>query len=99
LFHLSSLVTLCLFALKNVSVVSTVIRFFQDYTEPSESQPSTPAPPRYDANPLHPTPQQTEEEKVVLPLSDQVLSHNLGIPIVVVLTKVSISLSLSVVAV
>ncbi|XP_076449472.1 cytoplasmic dynein 1 light intermediate chain 2-like isoform X2 [Babylonia areolata] len=65
----------------------SLVRFFQDYTEPEENQSSSQAPPRGDSNPLHPPPHLTEEEKVVLPLGPNVLSHNLGIPIVVVLTK------------
>ena len=67
-----------------------VVRFFQDYTEPEETQSSSQAPPRGDANPLHPAAVATEDEKVVLPLGENVLTHNLGIPIVVVLTKVRI---------
>lgn len=71
-----------------LSFFSSVVRFFQDYTEPGENQPSSQAPPRGDANPLHPAALATEDEKVVLPLGENVLTHNLGIPIVVVLTKV-----------
>lgn len=69
-----------------------VVRFYQDYQEPEESQTSSPAPPRGDANPLHPSAPVSDEEKVVLPLSPNTLTQNLGIPIVVVLTKVSVSL-------
>ncbi|KAK7481697.1 hypothetical protein BaRGS_00027070 [Batillaria attramentaria] len=65
----------------------SLVRFFQDYTEPEESASATQAPPRGDANPLHPTPLVSDEEKVVLPLGDNTLTQNLGIPIVVVLTK------------
>ncbi|XP_070193034.1 cytoplasmic dynein 1 light intermediate chain 2-like isoform X2 [Littorina saxatilis] len=65
----------------------SLVRFFQDYTEPEESQSSTPAPPRTDTNPLHPAAQASDDEKVVLPLGENVLVQNLGIPIVVVLTK------------
>ena len=67
-----------------------VVRFFQDYTEPEETQSSSQAPHRVDANPLNPAAVATEDEKVVLPLGENVLTHNLGIPIVVVLTKVRI---------
>ncbi|KAL8575944.1 hypothetical protein ACOMHN_027342 [Nucella lapillus] len=65
----------------------SLVRFFQDYTEPGESLSSPQAHPRGDSNPLHPLAQVMEEEKVVLPLGENVLSHNLGIPVVVVLTK------------
>ncbi|XP_025115032.1 LOW QUALITY PROTEIN: cytoplasmic dynein 1 light intermediate chain 2-like [Pomacea canaliculata] len=65
----------------------SLVRFYQDYQEPEESQTSSPAPPRGDANPLHPSAPVSDEEKVVLPLSPNTLTQNLGIPIVVVLTK------------
>ncbi|KAK6185039.1 hypothetical protein SNE40_007361 [Patella caerulea] len=66
----------------------SLIRFFQEYTEPEEGQTSSQAPPRGDANPLHPTAPTTEgEEKVLLPLGENTLSQNLGIPVVVVITK------------
>ena len=80
---------LCLFSFNYYgNTFPSVVRYFQDYTEPSESNPSTPAATRYDINPMHPAPQASEDDKVVLPLGDKVLSDNLGIPIVVVLTKV-----------
>jgi len=68
-----------------------VVRFYQEYVEPDEStsvsQPSL----RRDVNPLHPTaPPSTDEEKVVIPLGENILAQNLGIPIVVVLTKVGL---------
>lgn len=78
----SDFVTLC------SSSLLAVVRFFQDYTEPEESASATQAPPRGDCNPLHPTPLPSDDEKVVLPLGDNTLTQNLGIPIVVVLTKV-----------
>ena len=53
----------------------------------SVSQPSL----RRDVNPLHPAaPPSTDEEKVVIPLGENILAQNLGIPIVVVLTKVGL---------
>ncbi|XP_076470697.1 cytoplasmic dynein 1 light intermediate chain 2-like isoform X2 [Babylonia areolata] len=65
----------------------SLVRFFQEYLEPEESQASAQTPVRKYANPLHPTTLPAEEDRVVLPLGDTVLSQNLGIPIVVVLTK------------
>lgn len=73
-----------------------VVRFFQEYTEPEEggenvSQPHS----RRDFNPLHPSPAgPTEEENVLLPLPENTLNCNLGIPVVVVVTKVSITIFL-----
>ena len=68
-----------------------MVRFFQDYTEPEDNQASSQVPLRGDSNPLHPPAVATDDEKVVLPLGDNVLTQNLGIPIVVVLTKVNAS--------
>ncbi|ESO81920.1 hypothetical protein LOTGIDRAFT_223679 [Lottia gigantea] len=67
----------------------SLIRFFQEYTEPEEGQSSNHAPPRGDSNPLHPTAPTTEGEgdKVLLPLGEKTLSQNLGIPVVLVITK------------
>ncbi|KAL8608339.1 hypothetical protein ACOMHN_042206 [Nucella lapillus] len=65
----------------------SLVRFFQDYSEPEDSQASAQTPVRKFANPLHPAAALAEEEKVVLPLGDNVLTRNLGIPVVVVLTK------------
>ncbi|KAJ8302860.1 hypothetical protein KUTeg_019256 [Tegillarca granosa] len=65
-----------------------IVRFFQEYTEPEEGQPtSSQSTHRRDVNPLHPTASHTDEDKVLLPLGENTLSHNLGIPIVVVITK------------
>lgn len=67
----------------------SLVRFFQEYTEPEEggenvSQPHS----RRDFNPLHPSPAgPTEEENVLLPLPENTLNCNLGIPVVVVVTK------------
>lgn len=57
----------------------TVVRHFQEYQEPEEGVVSPPRPRGFNA----------EEEKVVLPLGESTLTNNLGIPIVVVVTKVS----------
>ncbi|XP_069111961.1 cytoplasmic dynein 1 light intermediate chain 2-like isoform X3 [Argopecten irradians] len=66
----------------------SLVRFFQEYTEPEEGQSSqSVAAPRRDVNPLHPSASHTEEDRVLLPLGENTLSQNLGIPIVVVITK------------
>ncbi|XP_046578274.1 LOW QUALITY PROTEIN: cytoplasmic dynein 1 light intermediate chain 2-like [Haliotis rubra] len=64
----------------------SLVRFFQEYSAPEEGH-STSAPHRGDSNPLHPSASATDEEKVLLPLGESTLSQNLGIPIVVVITK------------
>ncbi|XP_070574846.1 cytoplasmic dynein 1 light intermediate chain 2-like isoform X2 [Ptychodera flava] len=56
-----------------------LVQHFQEYTEPEEGQNS---PRRTSA--VTPT---TDEEKVLLPLGETTLVHNLGVPIVVVVTK------------
>lgn len=67
-----------------------MVRFFQEYTEPDENSSGSQVPShRRDVNPLHPTASHTEEDKVLRPLGEDTLSQNLGIPIVVVITKVS----------
>jgi dynein light intermediate chain 1 len=69
----------------------SVVRFFQEYTEPDENSSGSQVPShRRDVNPLHPSASHTEEDKVLLPLGEDTLSQNLGIPIVVVITKVSL---------
>ena len=75
-------VIICLFS---------VIRFYQEYTEPDENSSSSQTSLRRDANPLHPrhsSSSTSEDDNVVLPLGENILSQNLGIPIVVVITKV-----------
>lgn len=55
-----------------------MVKMFQEYTEPEDATPSSPqrrAPPA------------GEDEAVVLPLGDNVLTHNLGIPVLIVCTK------------
>ena len=69
--------------------VLAVVRYFQEYTEPTEAdmtQTST----RRHTNALHPSVSQIDEEKVLLPLGENTLSQNYGIPIIVVITKVSV---------
>ncbi|XP_048754937.1 cytoplasmic dynein 1 light intermediate chain 2-like isoform X3 [Ostrea edulis] len=66
----------------------SLVRFFQEYTEPDENSSGSQVPShRRDVNPLHPTASHTEEDKVLRPLGEDTLSQNLGIPIVVVITK------------
>uniref|UniRef100_A0A3B4AK08 Dynein light intermediate chain n=1 Tax=Periophthalmus magnuspinnatus TaxID=409849 RepID=A0A3B4AK08_9GOBI len=55
-----------------------LVKSFQEYTEPEEASPSSPQR-RAPAGP--------EDEAVVLPLGDNVLTHNLGIPVLIVCTK------------
>lgn len=64
-----------------------MIRYFQEYVEPVEGQTSQSGP-RRDHNPLHPQMVHTESDKVQLPLGENTLTNNLGVPIVVVLTQV-----------
>lgn len=54
---------------------------FQDYVEPEEGCQGSPQ----RRGPLSSGP---DEENVALPLGDNVLTHNLGIPVLVVCTKV-----------
>ncbi|KAK3610371.1 hypothetical protein CHS0354_008647 [Potamilus streckersoni] len=67
----------------------SLIRFFQEYTEPDESHSVTQSTSRRDVNPLHPhsSNSTSEEDGGLLPLGENILSQNLGIPIVVVITK------------
>lgn len=53
-----------------------VVKQFQEYTEPGSGEDGTPQR------------RSEEEESVLLPLGDNTLTHNLGIPMVVVCTKV-----------
>ncbi|CAG5135289.1 unnamed protein product [Candidula unifasciata] len=64
----------------------SLVRAFQAYTEPGDGPIATQAPPRGEVNPLHP-PASGSEEESHLPLGELTLSRNLGIPIVVVVTK------------
>ncbi|GAB1600073.1 cytoplasmic dynein 1 light intermediate chain 2-like [Argonauta hians] len=66
----------------------SLVRFFQEYSEPEEGAEPTSQPPlRRDYNPLHPPPAGPSEESVLLPLPENTLNCNLGIPIVVLVTK------------
>ena len=56
--------------------VCVVVKQFQEYTEPGGGEDGTPQR------------RSEEEESVLLPLGDNTLTHNLGIPVVVVCTKV-----------
>lgn len=58
-----------------------VVKQFQEYVEPGSDLEGVS--PRRNA--------ESEEESVVLPLGDNTLTHNLGIPLVVVCTKVRLS--------
>ncbi|XP_063054057.1 cytoplasmic dynein 1 light intermediate chain 1-like [Engraulis encrasicolus] len=58
----------------------TLIRHFQEYTEPGPAGTASPhrrAPPS----------SETDDDGVVLPLGDNTLTHNLGVPMMVVCTK------------
>ena len=59
------------------SFSTTVVRHFQEYVEPDETVEDR----RRSGI--------KDEDKVLLPLDENVLSDNLGLPMVVVLTKVS----------
>ena len=61
------------------------MRQWQEYIEPDDAQSPHQTTPRR-PNPLHPA---GEDEKVLLPLGENTFTNNLGIPIVVVVTKVS----------
>uniref|UniRef100_A0A1A8FJL9 Dynein light intermediate chain n=1 Tax=Nothobranchius korthausae TaxID=1143690 RepID=A0A1A8FJL9_9TELE len=54
-----------------------MVKIFQEYTEPEDAAPSSP----------RRAPTLGEDEAVVLPLGDNTLTHNLGIPVLVVCTK------------
>uniref|UniRef100_A0A8C1XLG2 Dynein light intermediate chain n=1 Tax=Cyprinus carpio TaxID=7962 RepID=A0A8C1XLG2_CYPCA len=56
-----------------------MVKAFQEYAEPEESTPSSPQRRAPAAG--------GEDESVLLPLGDNVLTHNLGIPVLVVCTK------------
>lgn len=59
-----------------------LVKEFQEYVEPEEGTHGSP-------QRRAPVPGQ-EEEEVVLPLGENVLTHNLGIPVLVVCTKVGL---------
>ena len=64
-----------------------MVRVYQSYTEPGDGPIATQGPLRGEVNPLHPP--AGSEEEALAPLGELTLSTNLGIPIVVVVTKVS----------
>ncbi|KAM6950264.1 cytoplasmic dynein 1 light intermediate chain 2 isoform 1-T1 [Lycodopsis pacificus] len=55
-----------------------MVKGFQEYTEPEDAPPSSPQ---------RRAPTAGEDEAVVLPLGDNTLTHNLGIPVLIVCTK------------
>ncbi|KAL6112965.1 cytoplasmic dynein 1 light intermediate chain 2 isoform X1 [Pungitius pungitius] len=55
-----------------------MVKAFQEYTEPEDAAPTSP---------LRRAPTAGEDEAVVLPLGDNTLTHNLGIPVLIVCTK------------
>uniref|UniRef100_A0A8C9XSE0 Dynein light intermediate chain n=1 Tax=Sander lucioperca TaxID=283035 RepID=A0A8C9XSE0_SANLU len=55
-----------------------MVKAFQEYTEPEDATPSSPQ---------RRAPTAGEDEAVVLPLGDNALTHNLGIPVLIVCTK------------
>uniref|UniRef100_A0A4W4H0G7 Dynein light intermediate chain n=2 Tax=Electrophorus electricus TaxID=8005 RepID=A0A4W4H0G7_ELEEL len=57
----------------------TMVKAFQEYVEPEEAVPPSPQ--------RRGPPAGTEDEGVLLPLGENVLTHNLGIPVLVVCTK------------
>lgn len=70
-----------------------VLRQFQEYVEPDETSGAASVQMRrVSANPQHASATETVEN-VVLPLGENVLTENLGVPMVVVLTKVCCFLS------
>lgn len=57
-----------------------VVKAFQEYSEPEDANSSSPQ---------RRAPTAGEDEAVALPLGENTLTHNLGIPVLVVCTKVS----------
>ncbi|XP_060767105.1 cytoplasmic dynein 1 light intermediate chain 2 isoform X1 [Neoarius graeffei] len=56
-----------------------MVRMFQEYVEPEDTTPSSPQ--------RRSAPAGGDDESVVLPLGENVLTHNLGIPVLIVCTK------------
>lgn len=75
LFELLSRSTTCCLLI-TVLCKHTVVKQFQEYVEPGSSEDGTPQR------------RSEDEESILLPLGDCTLTHNLGIPVVVVCTKV-----------
>ncbi|KAG8545064.1 hypothetical protein GDO81_021442 [Engystomops pustulosus] len=57
-----------------------VIKDFQEYVEPEDTSLTSP-------QRRAPTSSGTEDENIILPLGDNILTHNLGVPVLVVCTK------------
>uniref|UniRef100_A0A8C5ER24 Dynein light intermediate chain n=1 Tax=Gouania willdenowi TaxID=441366 RepID=A0A8C5ER24_GOUWI len=55
-----------------------MVKAFQEYTEPEDGSPSSPQ---------RRAPPPGEDESIVLPLGENTLTHNLGIPVLIVCTK------------
>uniref|UniRef100_A0A3Q0T1K4 Dynein light intermediate chain n=1 Tax=Amphilophus citrinellus TaxID=61819 RepID=A0A3Q0T1K4_AMPCI len=55
-----------------------MVKAFQEYTEPEDATPSSPQ---------RRAPTAGEDEAIVLPLGENTLTHNLGIPVLIVCTK------------
>ena len=70
----------CVSSLIHPYIFVVVVRQFQEYAEPDESTEDR----RRSGI--------KDEDKVLLPLDEYVLTDNLGIPVVVVVTKVSMKL-------
>ncbi|XP_072013070.1 cytoplasmic dynein 1 light intermediate chain 2-like isoform X2 [Amphiura filiformis] len=64
-----------------------LVRQFQEYQEPEEGDDAKSPRRTTTSNPSGPGGAGSEEDKVLLPLGDTTLTHNLGIPLVVVITK------------
>lgn len=60
-----------------------MVRDFQEYVEPGEDFPASPQR-RNTAS------QEDKDDSVLLPLGADTLTHNLGVPVLVVCTKVSL---------
>ncbi len=61
-----------------------MVRHFQEYVEPDDQMPQS-----MTASMRRVNPTKTEEDKALLPLGESTLNNNLGVPIIVVVTKVS----------
>ncbi|KAG8543771.1 hypothetical protein GDO81_023734 [Engystomops pustulosus] len=57
-----------------------IIKDFQEYVEPEDTSLTSP-------QRRAPTSSGTEDENIILPLGDNILTHNLGVPVLVVCTK------------
>ncbi len=82
IFIFIGLIWSCMFTEGLISffVFPLVVKAFQEYAEPEDATPSSPQ---------RRAPTAGEDEAVVLPLGDNTLTHNLGIPVLIVCTKVN----------